>query len=125
MRLTSPLLLLLLIGSAHSLRPAAATPRSALKLKRPVFHSPSPPTLVAAATGLDPFARDDDDHGLLFINKTGRDRGVRAEAGVLAGPRAGVAYALVVCFDDLSILHRLRAHDAFRTLGVDLMEYVF
>lgn len=82
-------------------------------------------SLVAAATGLDPFAHDDDDHGLLFINKTGRDRGVRAEAGVLAGPRAGVAYALVVCFDDLSIIHRLRAHEAFRTLGVDLMEYVF
>jgi beta-lactamase class A len=82
-------------------------------------------SLVASATGLDPFAHDDDHHGLLFVNKTGRDAGVRAEAGVLAGPRAGVAYALVVCFDDLSIAHRLRAHDAFRTLGVDLMEYVY
>ena len=80
-------------------------------------------SLVAASTGLDPFAHDHDAHGLLFVNKTGRDRGVRAEAGVLAGPRAGVAYALVVCFDDLSITHRLRAHDAFRVLGVDLMEY--
>ena len=50
---------------------------------------------------------------------------MRAEAGVLAGPRAGVAYALIVCFDDLSISHRLRAHEAFRTLGLDLMEYVF
>jgi beta-lactamase class A len=80
-------------------------------------------SLVASATGLDPFAHDDDAHGLLFINKTGRDRGVRAEAGVLAGPRAGVAYALTVCFDDLSISHRLRAHDAFRVLGTDLMEY--
>lgn len=79
--------------------------------------------LVASATGLDPFAHDDDAHGLLFINKTGRDRGVRAEAGVLAGPRAGVAYALTICFDDLSISHRLRAHDAFRVLGTDLMEY--
>lgn len=80
-------------------------------------------SLVAAATGLDPFAHEHDAHGLLFINKTGRDRGVRAEAGVLAGPRAGVAYALTVCFDDLSISHRLRAHDAFRILGIDLMEY--
>lgn len=80
-------------------------------------------SLVAAPTGLDPFAHDHDAHGLLFINKTGRDRGVRAEAGVLAGPRAGVAYALTVCFDDLSISHRLRAHDAFRILGTDLMEY--
>lgn len=79
--------------------------------------------LVAAPTGLDPFAHDYDDHGLLFINKTGRDRGVRAEAGVLAGPRAGLAYAMTVCFDDLSISHRLRAHEVFRVLGVDLMEY--
>lgn len=80
-------------------------------------------SLVAASTGLDPFAHDHDPHGLLFINKTGRDRGVRAEAGVLAGPRAGVSYAMIVCFDDLSIAHRLRAHDAFRVLGVELMEY--
>ncbi len=82
-------------------------------------------SLVASATGLDPFSHENDEHGLLFINKTGRADGVRVEAGVLAGPRAGVAYALIVCFDDLSILHRMRAHDAFRTLGVDLMEYVF
>jgi len=82
-------------------------------------------SLVAAATGLDPFAHDDDEHGLLFINKTGRDDGTRVEAGVLAGPRAGLSYALIVCFDDLSVVHRLRAHDAFRTLGVELMEYVF
>jgi beta-lactamase class A len=80
-------------------------------------------SLTAAATGLDPFAHDHDAHGLLFINKTGRDRGVRAEAGVLAGPRAGIAYALVVGFDDLSITHRLRAHDVFRVLGLELMEY--
>lgn len=80
-------------------------------------------SLVASPTGLDPFAHDHDAHGLLFINKTGRDRGVRAEAGALAGPRAGVAYAMVVCFDDLSIMHRLRVHDGFRTLGLELMEY--
>lgn len=82
-------------------------------------------SLVAAATGLDPFAHESDEHGLLFINKTGRDAGIRVEAGVLAGPRAGVSYALIVCFDDLSISHRLRAHEAFRVLGLDLMEYVF
>ncbi|MFT4229562.1 MAG: serine hydrolase [Microbacterium sp.] len=82
-------------------------------------------SLVAASTGLDPFAHEEDQHDLLFINKTGRENGVRAEAGVLAGPRAGLAYALVVCFDDLSVVHRLRAHDAFRALGVELMEYVF
>lgn len=82
-------------------------------------------SLVASATGLDPFAHENDQHGLLFVNKTGRAPGVRAEAGVIGGPRAGVSYALVVNFDDLSIAHRLRAHDAFRVLGVELMEYVY
>ncbi|WP_242497764.1 serine hydrolase [Microbacterium protaetiae] len=82
-------------------------------------------SLVASATGLDPFAHFNDEHGLLFINKTGQAPGVRAEAGVIAGPRAGLSYALTVCFDDLSISHRLRAHDAFRVLGVELMEFVF
>jgi beta-lactamase class A len=80
---------------------------------------------VASATGLDPFSHVEDAHGMLFLNKTGRDSGVRAEAGVFAGPRAGVAYALIVCFDDLSIMHRLRATEAFRTLGTELMEYIF
>ncbi len=81
--------------------------------------------LVGAATALDPFAHEDDRHRLLFVNKTGRTDGIRAEAGVIAGPRGGAAYALIVGFDDLSIAHRLRAHEAFRALGVDLMEYVF
>lgn len=81
--------------------------------------------LVGAATALDPFAHEDDRHRLLFVNKTGRADGIRAEAGVLAGPRGGAAYALIVGFDDLSIAHRLRAHEAFRALGADLMEYVY
>ena len=82
-------------------------------------------SLAAAATGVDPFSHDADAHGLLLLTKTGRDPGILSEAGVLAGPHAGLAYALTVCFDDLSILHRLRAHEAFRVLGADLMEYVF
>lgn len=82
-------------------------------------------SLVAAALGLDPFAHENDSHGMLFFNKTGRDKGIRSEAGVLAGPRAGVAYALSIGFDDLSIQHRLRAHEACRVLGTDLLEYVF
>ncbi len=82
-------------------------------------------TLVGAATNLDPFAHDDDRHGLLFLNRTGRNNdGVRSEAGVIAGPGAGVAYALTVCFDDLSPMHRDRGHRVFRTLGAELMEFV-
>ena len=82
-------------------------------------------SLAASATGLDPFAHEDDRHQLLFINKTGRADGVRAEAGVLAGPHAGIAYTMIICFDDLSIAHRLRVHEVFRTFGGDLMEHVF
>ncbi|WP_367274544.1 serine hydrolase [uncultured Microbacterium sp.] len=81
--------------------------------------------LVGSATAMDPFAHEDDRHGLLFVNKTGRADGIRAEAGVIAGPRGGLSYALIVCFDDLSIAHRLRANEAFHTLGLDLMEYVY
>ncbi|MFT4233544.1 MAG: serine hydrolase [Microbacterium sp.] len=82
------------------------------------------PGLVGAVAGIDPSAHDNDQHGLLFLNKTGRAANVRAEVGVLAGPRGGVAYALLVEFRDASILHRDRAHEAFRVLGRELMEFV-
>ncbi len=83
-------------------------------------------SLVAATTGLDPFAHDDDEHGLLFINKTGRDDGIRVEAGVLAGPRAGLSYALIVCFDDLSVMQpAARARGGSAHSASSLMEYVF
>ncbi len=81
--------------------------------------------LVGGATNLRAFGHEDDTHGLLFLNRTAYDdSGVRAEAGVIAGPRAGLAYALTVCFADESPLHRDRAHHAFRTLGTELMEAV-
>lgn len=81
-------------------------------------------SMVGAATGLDPYDHEDDKHRLLFVNKTGRADGVRSEAGVLAGPRAGVAYAVTVAFDDLSSAHRLQVAEALRILGLELMEYV-
>lgn len=80
--------------------------------------------LVGSATSLDPLSHEDDKHGLLFINKTGRSDGVRAEGGALAGPRAGAAYAMTVIFEDRSAADRMRVHDAMRTFGIELMEYV-
>lgn len=82
-------------------------------------------SLVGAATGLDPFAHEADRHGLLFVNKTGRADGVRAEAGVMSGPRGGVAYAIIVRFEDDTVSARLRVHDAFRQFGLELMELVY
>ncbi|MFT4123065.1 MAG: serine hydrolase [Microbacteriaceae bacterium] len=81
-------------------------------------------SMVASAFGLDPLARRGSDHGLSLVNKTGADRGVRSEAGVLRGPRAAVAYAVTVNFDDDGIARRLRVLEAMRTVGADILEHV-
>lgn len=81
-------------------------------------------SLVASAFGLDPFAHREPDHGLTLFNKTGSDTGVRAEAGVLRGPRAGVAYAVAASFDDTDLPTRLAVIEAMRVVGSDLLEYV-
>jgi beta-lactamase class A len=81
-------------------------------------------SLVASAFGLDPLAHREDDHGLTLFNKTGSDAGVRAEAGVLRGPRAGVAYAVAACFADTDLRSRLAVIEAMRVVGTDLLEYV-
>jgi len=81
-------------------------------------------TLVAGAFGLDPFAHREGDHGLLLVNKTGTDVGVRSEVGILRGPRAGVTYAVSVSFTDNGLSTRLAVLDALRAVGLDLLEYV-
>jgi len=81
-------------------------------------------SLVASAFGLDPLSHRGADHGTLLINKTGTDRGVRAEAGALRGENRAVAYAVSIQFNDDGLAARLRVLDAMRTVGVDLLEYV-
>jgi len=81
-------------------------------------------SLVASAFGLDPFAHRGGDHGLLLVNKTGTGPGVRSEAGVLRGPRAGVAYAVSMSFADTRLPLRLAVLDGMRAVGLDLLEYV-
>jgi len=81
-------------------------------------------TLVAGAFGLDPLAHRGADHGILLINKTGTDVGVRSEVGVLRGPRAGIVYAVSMYFDDSELPVRLRVIEGMRTIGLDVLEYV-
>ena len=64
------------------------------------------------------------DHGVLLMNKTGTDGGVRSEVGVLRGPRAGVAYAVSTYFADTMLTSRLAVLDGMRQVGLDLLEYV-
>lgn len=81
-------------------------------------------SLVASAFGLDPLSHRGTDHGMLLVNKTGSDKGVRSEAGVLSGPRSTVGYAVSVQFNDDSVHARLRVLEAMRLVGRDIMEYV-
>lgn len=81
-------------------------------------------SLVASAFALDPLAHVRSDHGLQLFNTTGTDSGVRSEAGVLRGPRAGVAYAVTITFDDATHERRLAVLHAMRTIGTDILEFV-
>nr|WP_243061668.1 serine hydrolase [Humibacter sp. RRB41] len=81
-------------------------------------------SMVAGAFGLDPLAHRGPDHGVLLMNKTGSDLGVRSEVGVLRGPRAGVTYAVSTHFDDTDLSARLVVLDGMRAVGRDLLEYV-
>lgn len=81
-------------------------------------------SMVASAFGVDPLSHRGVDHGLQLVNKTGTDDGVRSEAGILRGPRRGIAYAVSVRFADRSIASRLRVLDALRAVGFELLEYV-
>jgi beta-lactamase class A len=82
-------------------------------------------SLVSSAFGLDPHSHRHPEHGILLVNKTGTDAGVRSEVGVLRGPRAGVTYAVSTYFDDTALPARLAVIDGMRTVGLDLLEYVF
>lgn len=81
-------------------------------------------SMVASAFGFDPLAHRAGDHGILLVNKTGTDAGVRSEVGVLRGPRAGVTYAVSMSFADTKLSSRLAVLDGMRAVGLDLLEYV-
>jgi len=81
-------------------------------------------SLVPSVFGLNPLAHRSPGHGIQVFNKTGHDAGVRADAGVVRGPRAGVTYAVAASFSDTELSVRLAVHEALRTIGADLLEYV-
>jgi beta-lactamase class A len=82
-------------------------------------------SLLASAFGLDPLAHRSIDHGIQLVNTTGSEVGVRADVGLLRGSRTGVAYAVTIQFADAGLQARLRVIDAMRTIGADLLEYVY
>jgi beta-lactamase class A len=80
-------------------------------------------SMVASAFSLDPLAHVLEDRGVRVINKTGTNRGVRADVGIVAGPARRLAYAVLVNWtepatpDDRS---RDRVLDAMRDIGTAL-----
>jgi beta-lactamase class A len=82
-------------------------------------------SMVASAFGLDPLSHRTADHGIQLVNKTGSDAGVRCEVGILKGPRAAVSYAVTIQFRDDALPRRLRVLDTMRTVGYDILEYVY
>lgn len=82
-------------------------------------------SLVSGAFGLDPHSHGTRDHGVLVVNKTGNDPGVRSEAGIVYGPRAAVAFTVATYFNDKNLPIRLGVIEGMRTVGVDLLEYIF
>lgn len=74
-------------------------------------------SMVASAFGLDPLAHPADDGGLTLVNKTGSDRGIRADVGAVTGPDGQLAYAVIVNWDDPAPLLLDVVLGALRELG--------
>jgi beta-lactamase class A len=56
--------------------------------------------MVASAFDLDPLAHVDADRGIHLANKTGTIDTARADVGVVEGPAATVAYAVLASWRD-------------------------
>ena len=52
-------------------------------------------SMVASAFDLDPLAHAEPDRGVRLVNKTGTISTVRADVGVVEGPAANAAYAVL------------------------------
>lgn len=84
-------------------------------------------SMVASAFGLDPLSHVSRDRGIRLCNKTGTDRGVRADVGIVDGPAGGVAYATICNWDESTDVHDL-SRDAvlkvMRSIGAALRSHV-
>ena len=57
-------------------------------------------SMVASSFGLDPLAHAEPDRGVTLVNKTGTISTVRGDVGVVAGPAAEVAYAVLASWSE-------------------------
>lgn len=57
-------------------------------------------SMVASAFGLDPLAHAEPDRGVTLTNKTGTISTVRGDVGIVVGPEASVAYAVLASWPE-------------------------
>jgi beta-lactamase class A len=77
-------------------------------------------SMVAGGLGLDPLAHAAADRGLLLRHKTGTDTGVRADVGLVEGPRAALAYAVLANWEPAAGDPRDAVLAAMREVGAAL-----
>lgn len=57
-------------------------------------------SMTASAFGLDSLAHAEPDRGITLVNKTGTISTARADVGIVTGPKAAVAYAVLANWDE-------------------------
>lgn len=81
-------------------------------------------SMTASAYGLDPLAHALPDRGISLWNKTGTDRGIRADVGVIRGPEAALAYAVMAVWDADSEDARSAALSGHHAWGMRIARHV-
>lgn len=82
-------------------------------------------SMVADSFALDPLAHIDPEYqGMVLRHKTGTTDVVRADVGVVAGPQATVAYAVLANWRSAGTDQRVVVMDRMRTIGEQIRAHV-
>lgn len=85
-------------------------------------------SMVAGGLHLDPLAHCEADGGVRLWHKTGHDAGVRADAGIVTGPAASLAYAVIARWapeeDTGPTPVRIAVEDHMRAIGAAIRDHV-
>jgi beta-lactamase class A len=74
-------------------------------------------SMVASSLDLDPLSHEQPDQGLRLSNKTGTDVGMRADVGLVRGPRHAVAYAVICNWEASDTAARSQVLAQMRAIG--------
>ena len=81
-------------------------------------------SMTASAYGLDPLAHVVPDRGVVVVNKTGTNTGVRCDVGIVSVDGRTLAYAVLANWDDARSDERDVVLFAMRQLGREMLRYL-